>query len=123
VDQYVHLASQALGVSTRRDAARIFKQLRHDRELNKLQLNSEPIAEPPFRRDEKPSPPAAEEAIKPPLSRTAAGLRWTIERFGGPPHDLTKLEGINAILWTALFATGILAAIITIGAWLNHRAI
>jgi len=122
VDQYLSRATSLLGAANRRDAARIFIQSQVSDPFKQLEFKPETVAEQQNSANVEPTQAETET----PRNRWSIlidnAVTWTVSRFGGAPHDLTKLETVRAILWTALAATGILAAIITVGAWLNHKA-
>lgn len=122
VDQYINRAMLTLGTPNRREAARLYAQILSDTQLKKFELKSLGLVEPPISNDAEAAQPmidTADPRAGPTINRK---LGWMIERFGGAPHDLNRLEILRAILWTALVATGVLACIITIGAWLNYQA-
>jgi DNA-binding CsgD family transcriptional regulator len=101
VDQYLHLAAQALGASNRRDAARLFKRLQHDEALNKLQLKPEPVA-PPAKMDDL-------KVVAEPKSIPLNGLG--LPPTGGSTNDLTTAGKLVAIGKIALFVTIVTMAI------------
>lgn len=119
VDQYISRAITTLGVMNRREAARVLLAREGEGRFNKSEFRSEPLVAPEFPSEVESSQDTTESEAEPQISR---GLRWILDRFGGPPHDLNKIQTLRAIIWTALFAAGALASIITIGAWLGYKA-
>ncbi len=122
VDQYLSRATAMLGAANRRDAARIFIQNESADPFKQSEFKPGVVVEPQNSANVELTQTETETPPHRRLTLLDEALRWLIGRFGGAPHDLTKLETVRAILWTALAATGILAAIITIGAWLNYQA-
>lgn len=123
VDTYLKAAMQRLGTNRRRDAARILRSLIECDSLpQKLGSPSDDLVQHEVFARMDASLADMDRAEATASSKSPKALRWIAECFGGTPHDLNKFETVRAILWTALAATGVLAAMITIGAWLNYKA-
>lgn len=119
VDQYVSRAITTLGVMNRREAARMLLARQESGEFRKSEFRSEDLVGPAIPPEVEPSQDITESEGQPLAPRA---MRWILQRFGGAPHDLDKMQTLRAIIWTALFAAGALASIVTTGAWLGYRA-
>lgn len=118
IDNYILTASQKLGAANRREAARMLAAMQQD-VVQRLHVQPEAVAEPQKSTDVEQMP--ADPETPEPMDRSWAWrtLIWLAHRIGGPRHDLNRLHTLRAILWTALTTSGILAAMITTGYWLN----
>lgn len=135
VDQYLFRANAILGVTDRREAARLLVAAESERELKQSQLRSAPVARAP-----KPAligVPAVDQLARetgnfaadqgdlgypphsPPRTSLQAASRF-LGWIGGEPHKLSSGGKLLAICWVALASGGTLSALVAIGYWLHH---
>ncbi|MCB2048118.1 MAG: helix-turn-helix transcriptional regulator [Novosphingobium sp.] len=112
VDQYVNRAAAALGASSRREAARILDSLESG-ESNKLQLQSQGVAEP------GDAGSLASSGGSNPNRRNARRIARWLPPLGGERHDLMPSETLGEIVKAALIAAIAFGSIVAIGAWLQ----
>lgn len=112
VDQYVNLAAQALGVSSRREAARRLVSL-EEKPLNNLQLK-------PARIDPLPFSGTTDEAIPASLLGRIRRLFRVVPPIGGERDELSAHAKIVQIVKAAMIAAIAFGSIVTIGAWLQN---
>jgi len=112
VDQYINQAARLLGASNRREAARMLAFL-EESALKKLQLKSQPVANPPISEEAEGVGQASDTGKK--LPRI---LRW-VPPIGGGRHDLKATEVTRDIFLVSLFSMVVATGIITAIFWLN----
>lgn len=128
VDQYVYRATVALGAKDRREAARILVEAEKNAQFKQFELKPEPLVEPAMAGEKEasaPSRPTRTGDIPAGAERQEKGrLRQLGNRIlatmGGEPHGLNRWQILTTIFRVALWAGGALAALITMGYWLNH---
>ncbi|WHO38339.1 helix-turn-helix transcriptional regulator [Sphingobium sp. AP49] len=128
VDQYVYRATVALGARDRREAARMLAEAEKAGTLNLFELKPDRLVE---NGDDAEKGASAQSSPILDDPDQAGGSRRYIARvrrlitnilatIGGEPHGLNEWQVLIAIFRVALWAGGTLAALITIGYWLNH---
>lgn len=128
VDQYVYRATVALGAKDRREAARMLAEAEKNGPLNQFELKPAPLVAPaetgtrevsaPSAPTREGQDPASESGSM--IARLRRLIRSILATIGGEPHGLNRWQVLIAIFRVALWAGGSLAALITIGYWLNH---
>lgn len=113
VDQYLSRAAATLGVSTRREAARLFSALERDA-FNKSEFKTDEVVV----AEKSPSMDGPSEAGG--ARRTWTWFAKRLPPIGGERHDLTPLQTVYAILRVSIFTMGTAGAIIAIVFWLNR---
>lgn len=112
VDQYLSRAAAVLGVSSRREAARRYRELDQDA----------------FKKAEfKPAAIAGAEISGTqgePFGTSNSRPRWklplSLPGIGGARHDLDPVKVIYAVLRVSLFTMGTAGAVIAVVFWLNR---
>ncbi|WAC25385.1 helix-turn-helix domain-containing protein [Blastomonas sp. SL216] len=133
VDQYIFRANAILGVTDRREAARLLATAEHKNQLKQFQLRSEHLAGETKtaliaeQGDTLPTNSARsidELTTRASSQRSDRGLAIVIKRtlavVGGKPHELNFRQKLLATSWVALASGGTLSALVAIGYWLNH---
>jgi DNA-binding CsgD family transcriptional regulator len=133
VDQYIFRANAILGVTDRREAARMLATAEHQAQLKQFQLRSDDLAGQTkialIGGQGDPLPAMSSHIVNEPTASaiplgSARGLAGAIERalavVGGKPHELNFRQKLLAMSWVALATGGTLSALVAIGYWLNH---
>jgi DNA-binding CsgD family transcriptional regulator len=113
VDQYVNLAAQKLGASTRREAARILVSQELE-ELNKLQL--QPAA---VEHEENSGTVDVQTETQGAQRHWLSPGRW-LPPIGGNHHDLDQAGTVYAILRVSVVTVAAAGLILAIFYWLNR---
>lgn len=133
VDQYIFRANAILGVTDRREAARLLASAEHEDQLKQFQLRSEHLAGETktalMAMQGEPLPAMPSDSINEPTASAvplgsvrglANAIKRTLAAVGGKPHELNFRQKLLATSWVALATGGTLSALVAIGYWLNH---
>jgi hypothetical protein len=115
VDQYLSRAVSMLGVTNRREAARLFVEHEAaDEPFNKSEFKSDALV----RLENSPS--MATQTATGGSRRLGSLIAWWLPPIGGDRHDLKPANSIFAIMRVSFFTMGTAGAIIAIVFWLNR---